>query len=293
MTPSKEFIVGSHSICWMNDRFVEFVKDAREIETCLMPTFQNLPRAMTDAQIESELKPGLCGLGDILAFLDNAPEECKDGYANLFYFPGFVVDVHWGSHDRRWRVSAWLRDDDEWVSVRRVFSSSLTTEKKRIYNRTKECWRDMKRRCDDSRRPDYVNYGGRGISYIEEWEEYENFLNDMGEMPEGLTLDRIDNNGNYCKENCRWATKKEQTANRRVRKDTIVFGGECAKDASIRLGGGYNLVAQRVNDLGWDIERAFTIPATGAQTLSPESSETLTLEQRIKSLEEWRERIQN
>jgi hypothetical protein len=77
---------------------------------------------MTDAEIESELKPGICELGDVLAFLKNASEECKDGYWNLFYFPAFVVGVGWGAGFGGWGVSAWDRGDGDWSDAYRVFS---------------------------------------------------------------------------------------------------------------------------------------------------------------------------
>jgi hypothetical protein len=76
----------------------------------------------------------------------------------------------------------------------------------------------MKRRCKDSKRADYKYYGGRGITYDPAWESFDNFLADMGERPEHVdawSLDRIDNNGNYCKENCRWASPQQQAGNKR------------------------------------------------------------------------------
>lgn len=73
----------------------------------------------------------------------------------------------------------------------------------------------MNQRCNNPKHSNYEYYGGRGITVCEEWEIFESFYSDMGRKPRGLTLDRIDNDGNYCKANCRWATEEEQKANRR------------------------------------------------------------------------------
>lgn len=203
----------------------------------------------------------------IIAFMKEHKDKLRtDGYGTFFLFKVngviFVAGVFLGSGERPYADVDRFSYGYVWCAGYRrrivVLQSALKGDTKaRVYDLTKEVWRKMKSRCDNPNQSNYHNYGGRGISYCAKWETYEGFLDDMGEKLDGLSLDRIDNNGNYCKENCRWATTKEQASNRR---DTISFNGETAKDASIRLGGGENLVAQRINDLEWDIERAFTEP---------------------------------
>mgnify|MGYP001269127875 CR=1 FL=1 len=80
---------------------------------------------------------------------------------------------------------------------------------------TYRTWSSMKSRCKYEYINGYENYGGRGVKVCEEWEEFTNFLRDMGERPEGCSIDRIDVNGNYTKENCKWSTNSEQMKNKR------------------------------------------------------------------------------
>lgn len=76
-------------------------------------------------------------------------------------------------------------------------------------------WSGMIQRCTNPNATAYESYGGRGITVYEKWYNFENFLRDMGDRPEGTELDRIDNNGNYEPNNCRWITHKENCQNRR------------------------------------------------------------------------------
>lgn len=76
-------------------------------------------------------------------------------------------------------------------------------------------WGNMVQRCSNLKHPGYKNYGKRGIKVCKRWLIFENFFKDMGVRPSGRSLDRIDNDGNYESDNCRWATTKEQRANMR------------------------------------------------------------------------------
>lgn len=84
-------------------------------------------------------------------------------------------------------------------------------------SRTYVSWEQMWQRCTNPKNTSWKNYGGRDISICWQWRDFAAFLDDMGERPEGKTLDRINRDGNYEPGNCRWATPSEQARNRRPR----------------------------------------------------------------------------
>lgn len=92
--------------------------------------------------------------------------------------------------------------------------------------KTNQTYQDMKGRCYNEKTKQFKNYGARGIVVCDRWmESFENFIEDMGLKPDGLTIDRIENNGNYEPGNCRWATPAEQRENQR-NCNYIEFKGE-------------------------------------------------------------------
>lgn len=98
-------------------------------------------------------------------------------------------------------------------------------------------WAKLYGRCLNQSNSAYSYYGGRGIKIDPRWREFANFLEDMGERPPGMTLERIDTNGDYTKSNCRWASRAEQMRNTRRTKFVILEGETlCIQDAAAKLG---------------------------------------------------------
>ena len=140
---------------------------------------------------------------------------------------------------------------------------------------TYQSWRHMKARCQNPNHPDYKYYGGRGVEVCERWQDFANFLADMGERSEGLTLDRINNEGNYEPGNCRWTTRKEQRQNQRDRKDQYLFVAmneqgtmiasnnqhEFARQHGLDVGSiNHCLNGRRKSHKGWRFKRILSLP---------------------------------
>ncbi len=113
----------------------------------------------------------------------------------------------------------------------------------RTHNKSKtpaySSWASMKQRCLNVNNPSYPNWGGRGITICDRWLKFEAFLADMGPRPAGTSLDRIDNDGPYAPENCRWATHQVQTTNSRQIRPLTLNGrtqlmGEWARELGMR-----------------------------------------------------------
>lgn len=129
-----------------------------------------------------------------------------------------------------------------------------TTEHKATYN----SWRAMKERCNNPKYRCYARYGGRGIAICERWQGadgFANFLQDMGERPNDMTLDRINLDGNYEPNNCRWADQKTQLRNSSKVLNAILTESELENAACSR-----SVVYKRIK-AGWEKEMALSTPS--------------------------------
>ena len=118
-------------------------------------------------------------------------------------------------------------------------------------------WTGMMKRCYSKNNNRYESYGAKGIFVCERWHDFVNFYADMGDRPQGKTIDRIDNKKGYFFENCRWATSSEQAINRKsTRFFTINEETMSLKEWCDKINIGYEKVWARINVLGWNIEKA-------------------------------------
>lgn len=132
-------------------------------------------------------------------------------------------------------------------------------QKPKLYQR----WSTMKKRCQNPNDENYHRYGGRGIKVCERWESFENFVADMGQPPAGMSLDRIDNDGDYCKENCRWVSLIDQANNTRTNRFVSAFGKRLTVSQWAReLGSSPFVIFERLKR-GWPIERAVSQKVRG------------------------------
>jgi hypothetical protein len=143
--------------------------------------------------------------------------------------------------------------------TKKIQAERLTTHgmaRSRIYR----VWHMMRQRCNNPKSGAWETYGGRGIKVCEPWSDFETFVHDMGLPDAHMTLDRINPNGNYCKENCRWATRHEQANNRRTNR-YITFNGETKTLAQWAKVTGLTVFCLRARlHRGWPTEQALTEP---------------------------------
>lgn len=157
---------------------------------------------------------------------------------------------------------------EKWVeerSVRRglVTSCGSCANKTHGGSRTPEyaVWRSMRARCENTKHPAFLNYGGRGVTVCAEWVSFQRFLADMGPQPfRGASIERVDNQKGYSKDNCVWANATQQNRNRRSNRMLTVAGitqpvSAWAQQVGIR----HNTICYRL-DHGWAPEAAVSVP---------------------------------
>lgn len=164
---------------------------------------------------------------------------------------------------------------------------------KQLHKTEWHAWRNMKARCYNKNLPNYHRYGGRGITVCEEWlgkEGFENFLHSMGLKPSpDLTLDRIDNNGNYEPSNCRWADVKAQS-NNQEKNIVLIYKGKSLTLAqwAEKLGMTYEQIRARYR-YGWDANSIIETPKNKyhKERRNGSKSRLLTYNGKTMNLAQW------
>ena len=151
-------------------------------------------------------------------------------------------------------------------------------------------WAAMKQRCYHTKSPHYSNYGARGIKVCDRWKNsFLAFYEDMGPRPtEKHTIERINNDGNYEPQNCRWATRQEQNRNMRAN-HVLTFDGksQIVRDWANELGINYQTLMTRLR-LGWSVHDVLAVPIDAT---CRHSKKTLTLDGRTQTLARWAQEV--
>lgn len=143
---------------------------------------------------------------------------------------------------------------DRTIAANRVHGAASRRDGR---SREYQSWAKMIQRCTNPNDPNFEKYGGRGISVCERWMAFENFILDMGVAPEGLTIDRKDNNGNYEPANCHWVDRRAQANNRRSNR-LISHNGvtqtlsQWARERGIKV----STLGMRLNQYKWPVAKA-------------------------------------
>lgn len=142
------------------------------------------------------------------------------------------------------------------------------------HKKANQAWRDMWSRCTNHKHKSWLRYGGRGISVCDRWKDFKFFLEDMGDPPDGHSIDRINNDGNYDPLNCQWATRSQQMRNT-SRNVHVLFEGEvmCASDVVKKLGLNKSHIYYKINKELKKIEKRLS-----------NNKSTVTLEEITKKL---------
>lgn len=129
------------------------------------------------------------------------------------------------------------------------------------YHQLYKVWTSMKQRCENPKDRQYSLYGARGISVCDRWSKsFQDFLSDVEPRPDGHSLDRINNDGNYSPENVRWATGSEQLANTRRTRKVVIQGKQmCLREVSSQYGIAYSTLLQRLK-AGLSVDEAVSKP---------------------------------
>lgn len=196
------------------------------------------------------------------------------GYWTVVEFAGvykrcsmFVCQCRCGKL-RTVRVTTLRRENPSCGCRIREVTARRNTTHNAYHTRARVAYSSMMTRCYNPRTRSYKNYGGRGVRVCDRWKSAAaNFIADMGQPPPGCSLDRIDTNGDYCPENCRWATVVEQANNKRSN-TRLTYNGKTQSIADWSRETGITLTSIRKRiKRGWPAEEILTTP-TRITTLS-------------------------